>query len=141
MLQHLHRNFDLYWDPSRYLSIGAQSIGFQVRHKDKLQIAFKYSGGGFQTDAVFDHGYIYSFIYLNDDISDSKHYICATSEKAIWILKSLKTEWNHVYMDHLYNNGKLCRAEYAEKKRLHGVDSTHGIGVTEEIIHQEVKSN
>ena len=45
-----------------------------------------------------------------------------------------------MYMDNLYNNGTLCKAEYAEKKLMHGVARTHGQGVPEEIIQQEVKS-
>ena len=41
-------------------------------------------------------------------------------------------------MDNLYSKERLCRAPYAEKKLLHGVDSTHRRGVPEEIIQQEV---
>ena len=52
---------------------------------------FKYAGDGLQSDAVCDIGYTYSFIYHNDDIPDSKNYLCATSESVIWILKRLKT--------------------------------------------------
>ena len=43
-------------------------------------------------------------------------------------------------MDNLYNNSKLFRAEYAEKKLLHGVARTYGRGVLEYIIQKEVKS-
>ena len=43
-------------------------------------------------------------------------------------------------MDNLYNNGKLCRDVYVEKKLLHGLARTHGRGVPEEIIQQEVKN-
>ena len=82
---------------------------------------FKDSGDGFQSVAVCDHGYIQSFIYRNGDIPDSKHYLCTTSERLIWILKFHKTEWNHVYMDNLYNYVKLCRTKYTEKKLLNGV--------------------
>ena len=113
MLQHIRRNFELYWYPAQDFSIDEKTIGFQVRHKDKLQIIFKDSSDGFQADAVCDRGYTHSFIYRNDDIPDSKNYLCATSEIVIWILKRLKKEWDHVYMDNLYNNVKLCRAEYA----------------------------
>ena len=44
-------------------------------------------------------------------------------------------------MNNLYNNVKLFRAAYVENKPLHGVYRTHGLGVQEEIIQQEVKSN
>ena len=37
-------------------------------------------------------------------------------------------------MGNLYNNVKLCRDEYEEKKRFHGVYRTNGRGVPEEII-------
>ena len=70
MLQHFHRNFKLYWYPARYLSIGEQNIGFQGRNKDNLWIRFKNAGGGFQDDAVCDHGYMYYFMYRNDDTPD-----------------------------------------------------------------------
>ena len=100
---------------------------------------FKDAVNGFQSDDICDRGYTYSFTYHNDDIPDSKHYLCATSERDICLLKCLKTEWNHVYMDNLYNNDKLCRTAYAENKLLHGVARTHGRGVPEEIIQQEVK--
>ena len=44
-------------------------------------------------------------------------------------------------MDNLHNNGKLYRDEYVEKKIFHDVVRTHGQGVREKIIQQEVKSN
>ena len=90
MMQHLQINFELYQDPARDLSINEQTIGFQGRHKDKLQIMFKDSGDVFQPDAVCDCGYTYYLIYRNDDIPESKHYLCTTSERVIWILKRLK---------------------------------------------------
>ena len=62
MLQHFQRNFELYWDPARYLGADEQTIGFQGIHRDKLWTKFKYSGGDFQTDAVFDRGYTYSYL-------------------------------------------------------------------------------
>ena len=77
---------------------------------------------------------MYYFIYRNDDISDSKHHICATSVRLIRLSKRLNREWNHVYMDNLYNNVKLFRDAYVENKPLHGVDRTHGQVVPEEII-------
>ena len=43
-------------------------------------------------------------------------------------------------MDNLYNNDKLFRAAYVENKVFYGVTRTHGWGVPEKIIHQEVKS-
>ena len=140
MLQHLQRNFELYWDPARDLSIDEKAIGFQGRHKDKLRITFKDVGDDFQDDDICDHGYTYSLIYRNDDISDSKNYLCATSERVIWILKRPKTEWNHAYMDDLYNNVKLWRDVYTEKKLLHSVARTHRRDAPEDIIQQEVNS-
>ena len=109
MLQNLQRNFDLYWYPAWDLSTNEKTTGFQGRQNDKIQIRFKYAGDDFQYDDICDHGYTYSLIYRNDDISDSKNYLCATSERVIWILKLRKTEWNHVYMDNLYNTLNLCR--------------------------------
>ena len=140
MLQHLQRKFELYWDPAHDLITNDQTIGFQGRHKDNIWITFKDACDGFQANAVCDCVYTYYLIYRNDDIPDSKHYLSATSERFIWLLKRLKIEWNHVYMDNLYNNIKLCRVEYTEKKPLHDAARTHGRGVPYEIIHQEVKS-
>ena len=57
MLQHLHRKFELYWDPEQDLSTDEKTIGFQVRHKDKIWITFKDEGDGFQDDVVCDCGY------------------------------------------------------------------------------------
>ena len=45
-----------------------------------------------------------------------------------------------MYMDNFYNSDNLCKDVYAEKKMFHGVDRTHGQGVPEEIIEQEVQS-
>ena len=53
-----------------------------------------------------------SFIALIE-IPDSKHYLCATSERFIWIIKRLKVEWNRLYMDGLYDNVNLFRDAYA----------------------------
>ena len=92
MLQHLQINFDFYWDPARDLRIDDKTIVFKCRHKDKLRIIFKDEGDSFRSSYVCDRGYTHYFIYQNDDISDSKHYLCATSERVIWILKHLNTE-------------------------------------------------
>ena len=53
ILQNLQRNSELYWFPARYLSTDEQTIGSQVRHKDKLCIMFKDAGDGLQADAIF----------------------------------------------------------------------------------------
>ena len=66
----LQENFELYWDPARDLIIDKQTIGFQVIHKDKLRIMFKYAGDGFQAYDVCDHGHMKYFIYHNGDIPD-----------------------------------------------------------------------
>ena len=126
MLQHIQRNFDLYQVPAWNLSIDEQTIGFKSIHKDKIRITFKYVGDVFQDNDVCYCDCIYSFIYRNNDIPDLKHYLCASSERVIWILKYLRIEWNRVYMDNLYNKRKLFKAECAEKKLLHGGDRTHG---------------
>ena len=107
MLQHIQRNFELYWDLERDFSIYEKTIGFLSGKKDKLRITFKYAGNCLQADGFCDSGYTYSFIYHNDDITDSKHYLCATSERVIWILKRLNTEWKNVYMYNLYNRIRL----------------------------------
>ena len=78
------------WDPALYLIIDDKIIGFQGRHKDKLRVTFKYAGDGFQADDFCDRGYTLSFIYRSDDIHDLKHYLCATSERVIWILNVLR---------------------------------------------------
>ena len=98
MLYNIHKHFQLYWYPVRDLIVDKKTIGFWGRHKDKIQITFKDADDGFQSDAVCDLGYTYSFIYCNNDIPDSKNYLCATSQRFIWILRRLKKEWNHVYM-------------------------------------------
>ena len=43
-------------------------------------------------------------------------------------------------MDNLYNNANIFRSAYSENKVLHDVAKTHGQGVRESIIQQEVKS-
>ena len=110
MLQDLQRNFELYWDIERDFSIDEKTIGFLSGHKNKLRIMFKDAGDCLQADDVCDRGYTYSFIYHNDDIPDSKQYLCATSERFICILKRLHIEWENVYMYNLYNRIRLCRA-------------------------------
>ena len=57
MLQNLQRNFELYLHPERYFITDEQTIGFQGRHKDKLQITFKDSSECFQANNVYDRGY------------------------------------------------------------------------------------
>ena len=126
MFQHLQINFELYWYPAQYLITNEKTIRFQGIHKDKLWITLKEAGDVCQADAVCDCSYTYYLIYCNYGITDSKNYLCTTSERVIWILKLPKTEWNHVYTDNLYNGVKLCRDTYAKKKLLHGVDRTHG---------------
>ena len=65
------RNFELYWDPSQYLIIDEQTIGFQGRQKDKVCIKFRDSCGGLHSVVVCDFVYAYSFIYRNDYTPDS----------------------------------------------------------------------
>ena len=81
----------MYWDLERDLSIDEQTIGFQGRHKDQLRIMFKDAGDGFQDDDVCNCRYTYIFIYHNDDIPDSKNYLCETNEGVIRILNFSKT--------------------------------------------------
>ena len=90
MLQHLQRNFELYWDPAWYLIIYEKTILFQVRHKDNIRIMFKGAGDCFQADTVCDCGRTYFFIYCNDDITDSKYYLFVSRERVIWRLKRPK---------------------------------------------------
>ena len=110
MLQLLKRKFELYWDTAWYLSIYDQTIQFKGRQKDKLRITSKDVGDGLQDDGVCDRGYTYYFIYQNDEMPDSKHYLCDTRERVIWIIKHLNKEWINVYMDNLHNIIKLYRA-------------------------------
>ena len=96
MQQNFQRNFELYCDPARDLSIEDKTIGFQGRNKGTIRITFKYAGYVFQADSVCDIGYTYSLIYCNNDIPESKNHLCATNERVIWLFKRLKTECNHV---------------------------------------------
>ena len=49
----------------RNLSRDEQTIGFQLKHKDKLKISFKKEGDGFMMDALCSDGYTYSFLMPN----------------------------------------------------------------------------
>ena len=113
-------------NPAQDLIIDEQTIGFQGIRKDKLWIELKDAGDGFQADDVCDRCYTYSFVYRNDDIPYSKHFLCATSERVIWLLKRINIKWYHMYMNNLYNNVKLFRDAYTENKILYGVARTHG---------------
>ena len=69
MLQHIQRNFDLYWGPAWNLSIDELTIGFKARHKDKIRITVKYVGDIFKmmlfvTVAEFTLSYIAMMTYL-----------------------------------------------------------------------------
>ena len=49
------------------------------------RITFKDAGGGLQADSVCDFGCTHCFIYSNDDIANSKHYPCDSSERFICV--------------------------------------------------------
>ena len=38
------------------ISVDDMTMGFKVKHKDKLHFTYKNEGGGFQADALFQEG-------------------------------------------------------------------------------------
>lgn len=140
MLDHLQESFKKWWMTGRDISIDEQTLGFQGRHGSKLRITFKRVGDGFMCDALCDQGYTYAFYFRCDDPPTSGHNLCATSERVIWLLRQLNTEWSHVHMDNLFNNVKLARAAYCEKALVNGVVRTNNKGIAAEIIQKEVKT-
>jgi hypothetical protein len=53
------------WTLGKTFSINEQTIGFQGKHKDKLQITYKKGGDGFQCGALCHDGFTYSFYFRN----------------------------------------------------------------------------
>ena len=69
------------WRLGRDISGDEQTIGFQGKHEDKLQITYKAEGDGFQCDAICDSGFTWTFTLgikrhqENGPVRDFLHYM------------------------------------------------------------------
>ena len=53
------------WRPVRDIAGDEQTMGFKGNHTNKLRIAYKKEGDGFQVDAISDDGYIFTLYFRN----------------------------------------------------------------------------
>ena len=51
--------------PGRALSTYEQTMGFKGKHADKLRIAYKKEGDGFQCDCIAEDSYTFTLYFLN----------------------------------------------------------------------------
>ena len=66
------------WRLGRDISGDEQTIGFQGKHEDKLQITYKAEGDGFQCDAICNSGFTRTFYFRNQKappVRDFLHYM------------------------------------------------------------------
>ena len=62
-LKHLQQVSMKAWRLGQNISGDKQTIGFQGRHADKLQITYKAEGDGFQCHALADSGFTWTFFF------------------------------------------------------------------------------
>ena len=71
------------WRLGRDISGDEQTIGFQGKHEDKLQITYTTEGDGFQCDAICDSGFAWTFtlgIKRHQENGPVRDFLCYTQE-------------------------------------------------------------
>ena len=79
---------------------------FKGHNYDKLHIAYKSEGDGFQADALCDDGYCYQ-VYMRNDPALNKHLKQGLSPihyQKIALFDSLKGDHHQVGMENIYNS-------------------------------------
>ena len=91
------------------ISIDEQTIKFQGRHVDKLQITYKREGDGFQCDALCDNGYTYAFQFRNEAAPTNylQQGLSPLHARVMGLFDNLSTHYHRCGLDNLYNSARF----------------------------------
>ena len=108
------------WRMGRDISGDEQTLGFQGRHADKLQITYKAEGDGFQCDALCDSGYTWTFFFCN--MPAPKKWIrlgfSPLHSQILGMLDQLEDKNHNYWFDNLYLSSKFAKASFSHKKQV-----------------------
>ena len=119
------------WRLGQNISGDKQTIGFQGRHTDKLQITYKAEGDGFQCDALADSGFTWTF-YFHKQPAPEK-----------WTKKGHSPLHSRILgmFDQLENKFHNCWLwTHSNKVRISGPTRKSGYGLPKCVIQEEVKN-
>jgi hypothetical protein len=128
------------------VAIDEQTIGFKGAHGLALRITYKQEGDGYQSDAICEDGYTFSFYFRHGDAPVllerfNNLQLSVTAKPVVYLLLKLPHLWTHVFMDNLFNSRNPYTAAY-RAKLCHGVVRHHGRGVPEHVVQKaEPESN
>ena len=113
------------WILGKKISVDEQTCGFPGRHPNKLRLAYKNEGGGFQYDALCDDGYTFTF-YFRHGPPPSKYTsqdLSPLHARVIWLFDSCEDEYHVCGVDNLYISTKFFKDafKYPKKIELHDV--------------------
>ena len=129
------------------MAIDERTIGFKGAHGLALRITYIQEGDGYQSDAICEDGYTFSFYFRHGDAPVllerfNDLHLLATAKHVVYLLLKLPHLWTHVFVDNLFNSCKLYTAAYRAKKLCHRVVRHHGRGVPEHVVQKaEPESN
>ena len=118
------------WRMGRDISGDEQTLGFQGRHADKLQITYKAEGDGFQCDALCDSGYTWTFFFCN--MPAPKKWICLgfspLHSRILGMFDQLEDKNHNCWFDNLYLSAKFAKASFSHKKQVRILGPTRKSG-------------
>ena len=98
------------WRLGRDISGDEQTIGFQVKHEDKLRITYKAEGDGFQCDAICDSGFTWTFYFRNQKAPrewTSKGF-SPLHARILRMFDQFEMKFHNCWFDNLYLSAKIC---------------------------------
>ena len=123
------------WKCSKIIFVNKQTTGFQGRHVAKLRITYKREWDGFQSDALCDSGFTYTFYFCHEKFSSPLHY-CVTS-----LFDGLEDKYHGCGVDNLYMSIKFCKDEFnhPNKIKLHRIIRKGGRFLSSTVLQDEVQ--
>ncbi|KAL7577120.1 hypothetical protein ACA910_019722 [Epithemia clementina (nom. ined.)] len=119
-----------------------KTIGFQGKHADKLQIAYKAEGDGFQCNALCDSGFTWTFYFCNQPAPRDYLQIgyFPLHARILGMFDQLEEKHHNCWFDNLYLSAKFCKAAFTHPKtvRISGPTRKSGRGLPKSFIQEEV---
>ena len=143
-LKHLQQVSMKAWRLGQNISGDEQTIGFQGRHADKLQITYKAEGDGFQGDALAVSGFIWTFYFHNQPGPEkwTKKRYSPLHSLILGMFDQLENKFHNCWFNSLYLSARFAKAAWthSNKVRIAGPTRKSGHGLPKCVIQEEVKN-
>ena len=132
------------WCLGHDISGDEQTIGFQGRHDDKLQITYKAEGDGFQCDALCEKGFTWIFYFCNQPapVDWVRKGYSPLHSRVLAMFDQLEEKYHNCWFDNLYLSAKFAKASFAHRNkiRISGPMRKSGRGLPKCVLQEEKTS-